>query len=191
METSNLKKIGMIVLLVGSFVIFGGAGCTDAQQGSYSKDAAKVEEVQNKLINDTPIPDLKTSATRQALAKRALLFDNSALTTYVYLVDYGKVMAYYPVKGNVVYLRSYLTPVDKIVRGNGNKCDDGDLGSCATGYVVGAPDIDGTYGENSDGIFFFTADTGAYVEWKGNYMFSDQPLSLTTPPELVRQLKDK
>jgi hypothetical protein len=54
-------------------------------------------------------------------------------------------------------------------------------------YVVNAPDLDGTYGENVEGIFFFTTE-GAYVEWKGEYMMSDQPLKLSTPPELVRQI---
>ena len=41
---------------------------------------------------------------------------------------------------------------------------------------------------NTDGIFFFTTE-GAYVEWKGDYMMSDQPLKLTTTPELVREIK--
>lgn len=36
--------------------------------------------------------------------------------------------------------------------------------------------------------YIFTTE-GAYVEWKGDYMMSDQPLKLTTQPELVRQIK--
>ena len=39
-----------------------------------------------------------------------------------------------------------------------------------------------------NGIFFFTTE-GAYVEWVGDYMMSDQPLKLTTQPELVREIK--
>jgi hypothetical protein len=47
-----------------------------------------------------------------------------------------------------------------------------------------SPDIDGSYGENAHGVFFFTTD-GAYVEWSGTYFWTDRPLKLTQPPELV------
>jgi hypothetical protein len=48
--------------------------------------------------------------------------------------------------------------------------------------------IDGSYGSNGDAIFFFTTDD-IYVEWRGDYMLADQPLKMTTQPELVRQIK--
>ena len=51
--------------------------------------------------------------------------------------------------------------------------------------VVDSPQLDGSYGSNGDGIFFFTTE-GAYVEWNGEYMVSDYPLKLSTQPELVR-----
>lgn len=38
-----------------------------------------------------------------------------------------------------------------------------------------------------DGIFFFTTE-GAYVEWAGEYMVSDFPLKLSTPPAMVKQI---
>ena len=63
-------------------------------------------------------------------------------------------------------------------------------GSSTSCYqVVESPDQDGSYGTNGDGVFFFTTE-GAYVEWRGDYMVSDFPLKLSTPPALVRELKE-
>lgn len=39
------------------------------------------------------------------------------------------------------------------------------------------PDVDGSYGSNDNGIFFFTPD-GKYVEWSGTYLYSDIPFEV-------------
>lgn len=172
------------------------AGCSyQTQAVSSQKEAqAKLEETQKRLQESVPVPTINNSQTRKAISERARLFDAENKVTYIYLVSYGKVMAFYPVKGQVVSLRSYLTPVEKIVAANGDACNGQGFGNCSggdgdQGYVVATPDLDGTYGDNADGIFFFTADTNAYVEWKGDYMVSDQPLKLSTTPELIREIK--
>ena len=103
-------------------------------------------------------------------------------------------MVFYSVSGQVVSLRSYLTPMENIVNFNGipcttaNRSDNSERTCTGGGYIISNPDIDGTYGDNPDGIFFFTTE-GAYVEWKGDYMVSDQPLKLSTQPELIREIK--
>lgn len=92
----------------------------------------------------------------------------------------GAVVGFFPVKGKVSSLNSYLLPGDQL--------------SYASNYgtaVTENPDIDGAYGKNADGIFFFTADTDAYVEWQGDYFWSDQCLQPTTAPLLVRQVAAK
>jgi hypothetical protein len=38
-----------------------------------------------------------------------------------------------------------------------------------------------------DGIFFFEAGTNAYIEWRGDYFYSDQCLTTSQRPILVRQ----
>jgi hypothetical protein len=146
----------------------------------------KVAAIQRDVVASVPIPEITTSQERVNVSKRAELFNSADKISYIYLVNYGKVMAFYTVKGKVSSLRSYMAPIQKMVRYNGEPCDWGSSSSSC--YVVEAPDIDGTYGENVAGIFFFTTE-GAYVEWKGDYMMSDQPLKLTTTPELVRNIK--
>lgn len=193
-----MKKKIIISSLLGIFVLFL-VGCSLPEESvkavdSYQADTQKVEETQKRVQDAVPIPQIKTSAERQNIAKRAKLFDDENKITYIYLVNFGKVMAFYPVKGKVSSLNSYMTPEDKLVYADGSVCDRnksyGGQGadSWEPCYNVAAPDIDGAYGVNSDGIFFFTTE-GAYVEWKGDYMVSDQPLKLTTQPELVREIK--
>lgn len=92
----------------------------------------------------------------------------------IYLVSYGSVMAFYPVSGKVTSLNSYLLSSER---------------STGSGYAIEQADIDGAYGENADGVFFFTADTDAYVEWKGEYLWSDQCLAPSQQPQLVRELQ--
>lgn len=189
--------------ILGLFVavVLIGAGCdlpveaAPTANNSYQNDTKTVEATQARVQKTVPIPNITTSAERKNIAERAKLFDNENKITYIYLVNFGKVMSFFTVKGKVSSLNSYLTPSDKLVHADGTTCtrnrSDGYNGSpdawepC---YTVSAPDIDGAYGENSNGIFFFTTE-GAYVEWKGDYMVSDQPLKLTTQPELIREIK--
>jgi hypothetical protein len=154
------------------------------------QELTKLSEVQSRLIQSVPIPDLQTSSERKNVARRAEIFNNESKISYIYLVSYGKVMAFYTVKGKVSSLNSYLTPQEQLVDYTGKRCTNTWNDRCteASAYILSAPDVDGTYGSNVEGIFFFTTED-AYVEWKGEYMMSDQPLKLATPPELVREIK--
>lgn len=161
-----------------------GTGWFESPCDSNAQQLNVVKENQRKMVNSTPVPQLQNSLERKNVAKRAELFDKPDKLSYIYLVSYGKVMAFYTVKGKVSSLQSYLTPQEQIVDEDGTECWNGD----STCFLTLAPDIDGTYGDNVAGIFFFTTE-GAYVEWNGEYMMSDQPLQLTATPELVRQIK--
>ena len=89
----------------------------------------------------------------------------------VYLLSHGTVIAFYPVRGKVSSMKSYLTPGDEVRSGP---------------ITAEAPDLDGAYGENAEGIFFFTSDSNSYVEWAGEYLFTDQCLKVSAQPQLVR-----
>ena len=81
-------------------------------------------------------------------------------------------MAFYTVKGKVSSVNSLLTTPKQAFSYRG------------TVIIVESPQLDGSYGTNGNAIFFFTTE-GAYVEWPGEYLLSDQPLKLVTPPELI------
>lgn len=180
-----MKKSLIIAGLLSTTLLL--AGC-ESSLSSNSVQSKQLEENQQKLVNAVPVPQVDGSADRKNIAKRAKTFANENKISYVYLVSYGKVMSFHTIRGKVVSIKSYMTPQEQIVTSRGVPCSDPTVNGCTTGYIVQAPDIDGTYGDNADAVFFFTTD-GAYVEWKGEYMVSDQPLKLTTQPELVREIK--
>lgn len=47
-------------------------------------------------------------------------------------------------------------------------------------------DVDGSYGVNVDGVFWFTVD-GHYMEWSGKYLYSDIPFEVTEPVLVVKE----
>lgn len=183
--------------LAALVVVLTGAGCMEtaastAAAPSYQTESKSIEQVQQDLIAAVPIPTLSTSQERENIVKRATTFDVQNKVGYIYLVSYGRVMAFYTVDGKVSSLNSFVSPSEKLVDSNGAPCTrkntygfDAGVDPC---YAVEAPDIDGAYGENDGGIFFFNTD-GVYVEWHGDYLFVDEPLQFTTAPELVREIK--
>lgn len=80
--------------------------------------------------------------------------------------DNGATVGKFIVDGKVSSLNSFLTPssVDEYVSSGGVK-------------TIELADVDGSYGENDAGIFFFTPD-GKYVEWTGTYLYSDIPFEI-------------
>lgn len=81
----------------------------------------------------------------------------------VLFTDGGGVVGRFVVDGKVSSLNSYLTP-DSLYVASGS-------------YIA---DVDGSYGENDNGIFFFTPD-GKYFEWTGTYLYSDIPFEVDDP----------
>lgn len=194
MKKTLLTILGVIILLVGAtkvsqacFLGFGGDCPTDppTTNNTYSQQSYTLDQITAKLIKSVPVPNLQTSQERLNISRRAQLFDSENKISYIYLISFGKVMAFYTVKGKVSSLNSYMVPQDKLVYGDGTNCTGSRQDAC---YSVAAPDLDGSYGQNANGIFFFTTE-GAYVEWSGDYMMSDQPLQMSTQPELVRQVQ--
>ena len=156
------------------------AGC-DLEKGGESQKAemALTEANQQRLAKAVPAPMLETSQERIQLVRRLERFNTDDKVSYIYLISFGKVMAFYPIKGKVSSVNSLLTTPEQLIRSG-----------MESGWAVtlASPDLDGSYGSNGDAIFFFTTDD-TYVEWNGEYILCDKPLSITTPPELVIQLQ--
>ena len=143
-------------------------------------EQVKVEKNMLKLQTVVDIPTLDNSLDRVNTKKRLELFDDPNKVSYVYLVSYGRVMAYYTIKGKVTSGSKRLTSTQRLVKGDG--------GQYQVDYVVESPSLDGSYGSSSPYIFFWTT-AGSYVQWSGEYMLCDMPLKLTTKPELVKIIK--
>lgn len=146
-----------------------------------SADQKVTAETFKRLREVVPPPSMSDSVERRNLSKRLTRFNVADKISYIYLINTGKIMAFFIVKGKVSSVNSMLTCTDQLV-------DDGQGNSYASNardnvHVVASPDLDGSYGSNGDAIFFFT-DKDIYVEWNGKYILSDQYIKLRQPPVL-------
>ncbi len=198
-----MKKIIILALVVVVGVSFVGyknsfacgffTDCDSASnvdnKNTYLSEQSRTEITQRKLDKAQPVPQVTDSTERQNLIKRLNLFNDPNKISYIYLINYGKVMAFYTIKGKVSSVNSLLTdPTQLINSGDGSQCDT--VYNATNCQQVPSPDLDGTYGQNApEGTIFFFTTNGAYVEWHGDYMMADQPLQLSTPPELVQSIK--
>lgn len=92
---------------------------------------------------------------------------------YIVLFSGNTVVGSFVVDGKVSSLNSFLTPSNV----------DSTYGGSSGGYTTittEMADVDGSYGENDSGIFFFTPD-GKYIEWTGTYLYSDIPFEVDNP----------
>lgn len=165
----RIKVASILAIATTSLLLF---SC----DGSYG-DSTSTKKLANELQTNQPTPtDITYSLQRYNLIRRAYwingMYDTSKslhcdvekTTGYIYLYSGNSKIAEYVVDGQITSLRAYLTP------------DSDAYSSQYTSYWLA--DVDGTYGDNPDGIFFFTKD-GNYVEWCGNYLYSSQPLPQT------------
>lgn len=163
------------------------AACSD---GTKAEPAARVVEqkaaqTQQQVFNRTaPIPVLNMSQERNNLVKRATRINVQNMSGCVTLFDRGVLVATFVVAGKVSSLNSYLLSGEQLI--NDPNASYENRGS----VVIEQPDIDGAYGQNADGIFFFTADTDAYVEWHGSYLYTDQCLVTTSSPLLTQTVNE-
>ena len=167
-----MKKVLLVVLCLAMVVLL--AGCSETV-----KDKRSTIEVGNKLSGDQPTPtDIDYSLERYNLIRRAYWVNGqrekaNAVTCPIqkplgYIVLFtegGSVVGRFIVDGKVSSLNSWLTP------------DTTDPNNAGADWL---PDVDGSYGENDDGIFFFTPD-GKYIEWTGIYLYSDIPFEVENP----------
>ena len=143
---------------------------------SSNSDEARTYEIGVKLKNNQQTPtDINYSLERYNLIRRAYWVNGQREKSinlpcavnkplgYIVLFTGNATVGSFVVDGKVTSLNSYLTPDSERYQGE---------------YVDWLPDIDGSYGENDKGIFFFTPD-GKYIEWTGTYLYTDIPVKTT------------
>ena len=157
------------------------SACSDSFTNT-EQDVTNTQSAVDGLVNNQPTPtDIDYSLERYNLIRRAYWVNGQrekaiALPCGVtkplgYIILFsasGAVIGRFVVDGKVSSLNSFLT-ADMI-----QDC-------CSHGIKeTELPDIDGSYGENVDGIFFFTTD-GKYIEWTGDFLYSDIPFTVDDP----------
>ncbi len=173
-----MKKFTCIILVV-MLVCMCFAGC-EIESGSYV-DKQKTKEAANNLQANQPTPtDIEYSLERYNLIRRAYWVNGQRekanalvcpvekpLGYIVLFTEGGGIVGSFVVDGKVSSLNSFLTPDSEYYS----------RGDYTNAWLA---DVDGSYGENDNGIFFFTPD-GKYLEWTGIYLYSDIPFEVDNP----------
>lgn len=187
------KCISVIIALVMIFVMsFCLTGCDmDITDGSEVDTKTTIANA-NKLQQNQPTPtDIEYSLERYNLIRRAYWVNGqrekaNALPCevekplgYIVLFTGNTVVGNFVVDGKVSSLNSYLTPDSECYEIGGGSTDM-DISTNGTTENDWLADVDGSYGTNDNGIFFFTPD-GKYLEWTGSYLYSDIPFEVDDP----------
>lgn len=148
--------------------------------GCEASDEQRTMEVSKELKTNQQTPtDIDYSLERYNLIRRAYWVNGQRekanavvcpvqkpLGYIVLFTESGSVVGRFCVDGKVTSLNSYLTADSTYY--------------CTSGTSYWLADVDGSYGENDNGIFFFTP-AGEYIEWTGIYLYSDIPFEVEDP----------
>lgn len=171
-----------VILALGSMLV----GCDETTISGAKADTKTTIDNANKLQENQPTPtDIDYSLERYNLIRRAYWVNGQRekantlpcevtkpLGYIVLLTNSGGVVGSFIVDGKVSSLNSFLTPDSEYYEYN--------TGASTTCHNRWLADVDGSYGTNDSGIFFFTPD-GKYLEWTGSYLYSDIPFTVDTP----------
>ena len=177
-----MRKISYISLLIVMFVVLTANDCSNKN----TADIQRTREVAVGLEQRQPTPtDIDYSLERYNLIRRAywvngqrekarMLPSPIADMPHGYIILFapnGGVLGRFVVEGKVTSLNSFLAPNSELYEINSGN---------TTVRNRWLPDVDGAYGENDGGIFFFTVD-GRYLEWNGTYLYSDIEFEVQDP----------
>lgn len=179
--------VGMVFVSILSVKAFACGGWFESSCGTTTQS---VLDNQQKMEAAVPIPQLQDSLERANISKRLQEFSNPNKISYIYLISYGKVMAFYTVKGKITSGSKRLTSSQDIVDSCGKILQPGVDEPCGSnpGSVIQAPELDGSYGDSGNYVYFW--DTGGvYHQWNGEYLEVDQPQQLSTPPDIVQNVQ--
>lgn len=171
-----MKKCAAILMLMLLLVSL----CSCAEFGA-RQDIMSTVELADRLQENQPTPnDIEYSLERYNLIRRtywvngmreraaSLPCEVERPLGYIVLFSGNAAVGQFVVDGKVSSLNSFLTPDSEYYEKNSSRNNR---------WLA---DVDGSYGENDSGIFFFTPD-GKYIEWSGDYLYSDIPFTIDAP----------
>lgn len=189
------KRIALVLVLILCTIAL--ASCEYYETGS-QVDTHQTLNTASRLQTNQPTPsDIEYSLERYNLIRRAYWVNGMREKANTMPCEIDKPLGYivlfagnatvgsFVVDGKVSSLNSFLTPDSEYYSGEVTAAHvtrrDGTASSSNYSYVnKWLADVDGSYGENDNGIFFFTPD-GKYVEWTGEYLYSDIPFVVDAP----------
>lgn len=188
------KLIIMVEILILTLVTL--TGCTEVASTNTKKDVEATLNMGNTLAENQPTPtDIDYSLERYNLIRRTYWVNGQREKANTLVCEIEKPLGYialflengacagkFIVDGKISSLNSFLTPDSEYYEKNISYSSDSsesnpNIKSVDKYSNKWLPDVDGSYGSNDNGIFFFTPD-GKYVEWSGTYLYSDIPFEV-------------
>lgn len=181
----KIRAKHLLILLILIAIVFTMTACGDvAVSGSY-EDMDNTIENANRLQSNQPTPqDINYSLERYNLIRRAYWVNGQRekaaavicpvevpLSYITLFTESGAVVGSFVVDGKVSSLNSFLTPDSEYYEYSRGEQ------TMRNNWIA---DVDGSYGENDAGIFFFDP-AGHYWEWTGTYLYSDVPIEIESP----------
>lgn len=171
----------MILTLMTAMLV----SCDDTPVEGSRQDTINQQQAANELQSNQPTPtDIDYSLERYNLIRRTYWVNGQRekanalpceiekpLGYIVLFTESGAVVGSFIVDGKVSSLNSFLTPDSEYYEHSTSS------GTIKNKWLA---DVDGSYGQNDNGIFFFTPD-GKYIEWTGIYLYSDIPMIVDDP----------
>ena len=179
----TVRVVSLLVVIILALLTLTGCSDIPTVKGTKADVQAQIT-VANVLTSNQPTPtDINYSLERYNLIRRTYWVNGqrekaNALACavekplgYIVLFAGNTVVGNFIVDGKVTSLNSFLSPDSEYYEYS--------YGNYET-YNKWLADVDGSYGENDNGIFFFTPD-GKYIEWTGEYLYSDIPFIVDSP----------
>ena len=157
----NTKKLALIVLIGSMLMLLSACNSINtAADYNLRTEINEISDNQEVLEASQPTYFPSSSLSRDMVNRRLEMVEDPSRVFYFYELSVdGKVITAYQAKGPVIAMSQ------------DNTSNDRPFNSSTT---IEQPNTDGTYGDRTPSVFFFTVD-GRYIEYEGNYHLSDHP----------------
>lgn len=180
------------LFLILTFLTLTSESCDDTSTKNVSakQEQARTEQNQQRLNKVQPAPQLDYSIERENLFNRLKLFNDQAVTFYMYIFNHGtsNPVMYFQVN-KVSSVNSQMTNPEQIVNTYTT--------NRRYAHVLPSPAEDGSYGTNGDAVFGFTPSM-MYIETNMQYVATSAPVAawhkeaqtINPSPELLKQIQE-
>lgn len=169
-----MKKLLLLALF------FPVVGCVDQTAGT----PVKVTQSQKAAAAANTINFTENAEIDQIKSRLELTSSPSLLGYVVLMNEAGQPVLYTSVKGKLTSGGKRLTPPVQ----SWNHWKDGvsgmGKGGSESGALGPAPSDEGTWGSSSPYVYFWDTN-GAYHQWNGKYLYSDNPIRLSVKPLVI------
>lgn len=180
-----MKKTIVAILVLAALAIPLMADSCSGVNTQNSNDLQSQEQDQNaahraQLVKAQPYPQTSNSSELQNLRQYYLRTQDPKAVNYVYVITTaGQVIAEYQTIGKCTSTESVYSAPQSVV-------DGGSFSSSNQPVTVPAPQPDGSYGQNGNGLICFinNAAQSMFILYQGSntLLWSQIPLGLTTAP---------